>query len=106
MMKTKKRLIALAAAAMLFGSMATPAQAYTEYGRQNCSGGGATVSVRGEMQRLNRGALVLKIGSRVVYRGSNSYVGHGHSYARVTNWSASAYTLLRSGSYGYCTPPA
>lgn len=105
-MKTKRRLVALAAAVTLFGSLTAPAQAYTERGLQKCSGGGATVSVRGEMQRLDRGPLVLKINNRVVYKRSGSYYGTGHSYARTANWSASAQTLLRSGSYGYCTPPA
>ncbi|RRD49780.1 hypothetical protein [Arachnia propionica] len=105
-MKVKRRLVALAAAVALFGSMAAPAQAYTESGRQNCSGGGATVSVRGQMQRLDKGPLILKINGRQVAKHYGTYYGYGHSYARTANWSASAVTLLRSGSYGFCTPPA
>lgn len=101
----KKHLLALATAIALFGSLVSPAAAATHSGHIDCSAGGARIGVRGEMQRL-RGYLTLRINGRVVYHKSNSYVGYGSSYSRRANWSANAQTLLFSGSYGYCIPPA
>lgn len=80
------------------------ASASTHSGSINCSAGGATVAVRGEMQRL-QGNLVLKVNGSVRYNSGKAYVGYGYSSNKTGNWSGSAQTPLFSGTYGFCKAP-
>lgn len=98
-----RRLIVAFFSAVLLFSGPSLASASSHSGNQTCTAG-ATVSVRGEMQRL-QGWMTLKINGVTKYHSAKAYVGYGHSPVKSGAWSASAQTLLYSGTYGYCRPP-
>ncbi|MDO5083259.1 MAG: hypothetical protein Q4D89_07655 [Arachnia propionica] len=99
-MKTKKRLIALAAAAMLFGSLtATPAQALTMSDSIRCYHN-TTVGVQGA-KYSSKDTLLLKLGGRQVYKGKRNFMSYTSRY-RSTNWLVSSPSLNKDRSGGTC----
>lgn len=99
-MKTKKRLIALAAAAMLFGSLTvTPAEAAYTSGRINCYNN-TTAGVHGaKYGRYD--LMIIKLGGHQFYRGYARSKTVKSNY-RSTNWSVSAQTLEAHKTRGTC----
>lgn len=95
------RKLGIGIVALTLAGVPLVASASTHSGNITCGAGGATVAVRGEMQRL-QGNLVLKVNGSVRYDKGNAYVGYGYSSHKSGSWSGSAETLLFSGTYGYC----
>lgn len=94
----------LVAGALVVGT-AFPAAAWTHSGTENCSGGGATVAVRGEQQRLGD-RLTLTVAGVILYSGTNVYSQARNSgLTGVRSWSGSSVSLLKAGTDGYCLPP-
>ena len=96
----------IAVAGLIVAGSAMPASALTKSGTQNCSGGGATVAVRGEQQRIGD-ELTLTVAGVEQFRGHNVYVVRRDSGLPGTQtWSGNSVSLLLSGTYGSCEPPA
>lgn len=99
-MKAKKRLVTLAAASMLFGSLtATPAQALTMSDSIHCYNN-TTVGIRGA-KHSSKDTLILILGGRLVYKGKRNSMSYTSRY-RSTYWLVSSPSLNKNRSGGTC----